>query len=527
MVRADAAGARRTYVGNSAGVQGQPSQPTSALPAGSTPGVVHGARDPRPEHPRMTAAQQPAAGGDTGGTRSAGAARLRGALMGPSGRLLRLVVAVGAVSGLAAAVFIAALQVLTSWIGPPRFGGLGALVVLVLTGVVISGMILVLGNPGDVELLVDNIHVTGGRSDIRDLRALLPVALVGIAAGSAIGPEAPLVQTTGSLGSWVALRLRLDQRDLRLLTIAGMAAGFTVLLGAPIGGSIFALEILHRRGLEYYEALIPAVLGSVTGYAVYAAVTGLGLQPYLVFPAPHPLGVADLLVGVAAGVVGAGIAWAFTYLVTTLRALQRRLPVWARPIVGGAALGVLGLVTPFALTFGEEQLNEVVAGGLPVAALLLAAVAKLVGSATITTAGWRGGFIIPLFFVGACVGLAAAEVLGIDPVVAMTTLMAAAVVGVTKTPLGSALVVSEIAGLRVLPPVLVASLVALLLTSRVSLLETQRRREGEFADGVPQAEGGAAEALLHLGEHDPALGGSVPEQPRRADTAPRRGGTDA
>lgn len=456
----------------------------------------------------------PATDAPTPRLRAAGA-HVRGVFVGPSGRLLRLVAAVGTLSGLAAAVFIAGLQVLTGWIGPPRFGALGALVVLTLAGAVISGLIMVLGNPGDVELLVDNIHVTGGRSDIRDLRALLPVALVGIAAGSAIGPEAPLVQTTGSIGSWVSLRLRLDQRDLRLLTIAGMAAGFTVLLGAPIGGSLFALEILHRRGLEYYEALLPALIGSTTGYAVYAAITGLGLQPYLVLPAPHPLGLTDIGVGVVAGVVGALVATAFTYLVTTLRGAFRRVPVWGRPIAGGAVLGVLGLASPFALTFGEEQINEIVAGGLPVAVLLGAAVVKLVGSAAITTAGWRGGFIIPLFFVGACMGLAAAQVFDVDPVVAMTTLMAAAVVGVTKTPLGSALVVSEIAGLRVLPPVLVASLVALLLTSRVALLETQRRREGEFEGAEPQADGGAGTAALHLGEEDPALGGAAPAVLRR------------
>src|SRR3982074_3526107 len=56
------------------------------------------------------------------------------------------------------------------------------------------------GNPGDVELLVDNIHVNGGRSGLRDLRSLIPVSLLGIGAGSAIGPEAPLVQDTGSVG---------------------------------------------------------------------------------------------------------------------------------------------------------------------------------------------------------------------------------------------------------------------------------------------------------------------------------------
>ena len=75
-----------------------------------------------------------------------------------------------------------------------------------------------------------------------------------------------MVQTTGSLGAWLAGRWRLSVAETRILTITGMAAGFTVLFGAPLGSAIFALEILHRRGLEYYEALLPAVLGSLSGY---------------------------------------------------------------------------------------------------------------------------------------------------------------------------------------------------------------------------------------------------------------------
>src|SRR5690606_1654011 len=159
---------------------------------------------------------------------------------------------------------VAALLTLSGWIGPDRWGGLVQVGILAAAGAVIGLLIVVLGNPGDVELLVGNIHVSGGRDDIRDLRSLLPVSLIGIAAGAAVGTGARLVQTTGSSGSWVALRLRLDDHDLRLLTIAGMAAGFTVLLGAPVGASLFALEILHRRGLEYYEALVPALVGAIT-----------------------------------------------------------------------------------------------------------------------------------------------------------------------------------------------------------------------------------------------------------------------
>lgn len=73
-------------------------------------------------------------------------------------------------------------------------------------GLVIGLLTRWLGNPGDVELLVDNIHVIGRPESARSLRSLIPVSLLGIAVGGAAGPEAPLAQTTGTLGSTIALR---------------------------------------------------------------------------------------------------------------------------------------------------------------------------------------------------------------------------------------------------------------------------------------------------------------------------------
>jgi H+/Cl- antiporter ClcA len=64
-----------------------------------------------------------------------------------------------------------------------------------------------------VELLVDNIHVMGGTDDMRSLRSLVPVSLLCVGAGGALGPEAPLVQTTGSLGSWFGRRARLGRTE--------------------------------------------------------------------------------------------------------------------------------------------------------------------------------------------------------------------------------------------------------------------------------------------------------------------------
>jgi H+/Cl- antiporter ClcA len=397
--------------------------------------------------------------------------------MNPDGRLWRLVVLVGVASGLVSAAYIGVLHVVQRLLGPEHWSDGAHLVILVLVGATVGALTLVLGSPGDVELLVDNIHVSGGPDGIRDLRTLVPVSLLGIGAGSAIGPEAPLVQTTGSIGSWIAHRNRLDTDEMRVLTITGMAAGFTVLFGTPLGGAIFALEILHRRGLQYYEALLPSAIGALSGYAVYTVVRGAGLGPVWSFPAAHQLRAVDLLVGLGAGVGGAAVAIAFTYVTVGLRWAFRRLPSLARPAAGGLLLGGLAFLSSYALTFGEGQIDTVMATKLGVGTLLLAAACKFVASSAMVSSGWRGGFIIPLFFLGVALGTVASRELHTDLVVTVVALMVACNVGVTKTPFGSTLVVTGMAGVALLPTTLVAAVVALLLTSRVGLIETQRERD--------------------------------------------------
>jgi H+/Cl- antiporter ClcA len=214
------------------------------------------------------------------------------------------------------------------------------------------------------------------------------------------------VQTTGTIGSWTANRYGLTPSAVRIVTITGMAAGFTVLFGAPLGAAVFALEILHRRGLEYYEALMPAAMGSLCGYAIYVLITGVGLEPVWDLPSIGHVHGGDLLWAVACGVVGAIVATMFTYLNQLLRAILRRVPPVARPAIGGVALGLLAWMSPYALTFGEVQLNHIATTDLAMRALALAAVAKLLGSSVTLATGWKGGFIIPLFFMGACLGRA-------------------------------------------------------------------------------------------------------------------------
>lgn len=426
------------------------------------------------------------------------------AFLGSRHRLFALVVLTGVVGGLVGAAYVGMLDVLKRGLWPTHWDTLPHLFVLTGVGAAVGLITTVLGNPGDVELLVNNIHVLGGNDDIRDLRSLIPVSLLCISAGGAMGPEAPLVQTTGSLGSWLARRLQCGVSDTRILTITGMAAGFTVLFGAPLGAAIFALEILHRRGLEYYEALFPAVVGSLAGYAVYLGLTGVGLRPVWAFPDPGRLHAGDLGWAVLMGALGAAVAVAFTYLTRLLRWAFRRLPAWLRPVLGGLTLGLLAFWSPYALTFGEQQIDPLVARHATIGIMAVAVLAKLAGTSVTLSSGWRGGFIIPLFFMGVALGrLVHVAAPSTNEVVLMACLMVAINVGVTKTTIGSTLVVTEMAGLHLFPMTLIAAVVALLLTSEVGLIHSQREREGAYeerpGDRVEEGELGPRPAVEGVG----------------------------
>ncbi len=419
------------------------------------------------------------------------------AVQGPAGadlRLYGLVILVGVGGAVIGGLFVAVLQLVQRGLFPTHWSTPTHLLIMVGVGVAVMICLKVLGTPGDVELLVNNIHVNGGPEERRDLRSLIPISLLCVGSGGGMGPEAPLVQTTGAYGAWLAERFGLTRDEWRILTITGMAAGFTVLFGAPFGSAVFALEIPHRRGLQYYEALIPAIIGSLSGYAAYAILTSNGLGPrwHLGLP-PTTLSVGDLGWAVACGIAGALVAAAFSYMSTFLRWLIRSIPSDIRPVLCGLALGLLAFWSKYALTFGEAQIDPLAVAKGAAGAFAIAALAKFAGTSVTLSSEWRGGFIIPLFFMGACLARAFHGLVpGAEEAVMIAAFMAAANTGVTKTPLGSTLVVTEMAGFRLLPTTLLAVIVSFALTSEVGLIHTQRERDlvGEPADDPTSGETG-------------------------------------
>lgn len=371
---------------------------------------------------------------------------------------------------------------------------LSVLLVTTLGGLCVGLALKLLGTPGEIAAVIDNIHMKEGRLNIRQSPAMTVISLVSIAFGGSAGPEAPLVQVIGSFGSWVADRMKLRLDLVRTLTFCGMSAALGAFFGAPLGGALFALEIPHRRGLEYYEALIPSLTSAICSYWVFRSVVGFEMPLYS-FPHVPEISAGVLLQSVVVGILGGGAAMLFVFLFRRIEKFSERFHQnkVLLATLGGFSFGLIAILFPtnFPITtlfWGEMQIRDIIRSpdtllaqyGLPLAVglLLVLAVAKMIAIGTTLHSGFRGGFIFPLFFVGAALGLAVSlashEI--ISPTVAILCAMAAINSGVTKTPISTSVILASLTNVSLLPALAIASLMGLFVTTRVSLIATQRPR---------------------------------------------------
>lgn len=381
--------------------------------------------------------------------------------------------------GIIAGGYWICLELLTH--GMAAVGGWAVIPLMAGSGLLAGLVIHFIGDPGEINLIVNNIRFNKGKLNPKNNPSMVLSSLLCVASGGSLGPEAPLVQVTGSTGTWLGKLLRLKGEDLRSLSIAGMASGFTALFGAPLGGSLFSLEILHHKHVvEYYQAIVPALVASCFSYLVFALIVHLGLGPTWNFPVYDYAGVFDFGKAVLFGILASAVGWIFIYFTRFLKSRidAGNLPIYVRTCAGGLVLGVIAFYLPLTRYFGHNEINQLLVGSFPVGMLAALLVFKLIAISVTVTSGWRGGFIIPLFFVGTTLGLIIHELVpAVSLTLAMVSCMAALNSCVTRTPMSTTILLSALTGFSHFTPILFASLTGYFLAPKIPFISSQMTNE--------------------------------------------------
>lgn len=387
----------------------------------------------------------------------------------------------GLVGGIIAGLYWIALEFLTHTLA--FFHGWQVIPLMAICGLLAGLIIHFIGDPGEIQLIVNNIRFNKGKLDPKNNPSMILSSLLCIASGGSLGPEAPLVQVTGSTGTWIGKLFRLKGEELRSLSIAGMASGFTALFGAPLGGSLFSLEILHHKhAVEYYKAIIPALVASCFSYVVFALIIHLGLTPTWNLSAYAYSGVFDFGCSVLFAIIAASIGWAFIFCTKFFKSAFeiRPIPIYIKTLIGGLLLGIIAYYFPITRYFGHHQINELLSGSFSLTLLVTILVFKIIAISITVSSGWRGGFIIPLFFVGATLGLIIHQSFPtINVSLAIVSCMAAINACVTRTPMSTTILLATLTGFGHFIPILFASLTGYFLAPRIPFIGSQMERENE------------------------------------------------
>jgi H+/Cl- antiporter ClcA len=399
---------------------------------------------------------------------------------------------VGLVAGCASALFLYLLELVTDFRGAHSW----LVVLLPLAGIAVGAIYQRYGEPirGGNNLVIDTIHDSGAQLPLR----MAPMVLIGTVLthlfGGSAGREGTAVQMGAGLADALAHRLRLDGEVRRQLIAAGVAGGFGSVFGTPIAGAIFGLEFVVLGRIEY-RALVPVVVASLVGDLTTRA---WGIS-HTLYPAPglHVLTVELFGKWCVFALAVALVSVTFIELTHWLKAYgERQLPnLPARMFAGGTlvlllwlALGsseYLGLGVPTIVrAFSDPSLPS------------YAFAAKLLFTSITLAAGFLGGEVTPLFFIGATLGAALAQPLGLPLDLAAGVGMAAMFATAANTPLALSVMAVELLGANLFPHVVIVSVLAYVLSGPRSIYPAQRILHDKT--GAPLA---APIALRELGKH--------------------------
>ena len=335
------------------------------------------------------------------------------------------------------------------------------------------------------------------------IRARVPLikgvaSVITIGTGGSAGQEGPIAQIGAGFGSFLARLLRLAPSERRLLMLSGAAGGIGAIFRAPLGGALFAGEVLYATSATEAEALLPCLASSIVAYSTFA----LFITPRPIFIVPDLAfhGLRELPVFAVLALACTAVGWLYVRVFYGLRDYVFKplpIPRHVKPALGGLMLGLLALAFPQLMTggYGWVQWGAI---GLPrdltmpgepvfvpqmgVGLLLALALLKIVATGLTISSGGSGGVFGPSVFIGGVLGGAVGQFLRasppdgelLDPAAFALVGMGGFFAGVSKTPLASIVMVCEMTGhYKLLVPLMLVCGLHLALSRHWTLYEEQ------------------------------------------------------
>jgi CIC family chloride channel protein len=283
-----------------------------------------------------------------------------------------------------------------------------ALIPLVLLSGGVAILVLARIFPGDVlgygfPNFLEMVNLGTARLKRRWIFVKAAGAALSLGSGASVGREGPIAQVGGAIGSTIAQLRKLSPDRAKVLVAAGAGAGIATTFNAPIGGLMFAQEIILLGHTEIANltlliiATFTAVITSraIIGNAVVFTVPEFVLRSYWEMA-------TYALMGAALGALAAGYIRFFNATEAWFRRLN--LPVWVKLEAGLAVVGVIAIWLPENLSDGYPVINRAMAGEFGIGMLAALTCAKIFASSVSLGCGAPGGSFGPTFFIGTMAG---------------------------------------------------------------------------------------------------------------------------
>lgn len=297
---------------------------------------------------------------------------------------------------------------------------------------------------------------------------------LNIGSGGSVGREGPIVQIGSAFGSTLGQWLGLPERYLRLMVACGAGAGIAATFNAPIGGVMFATEvILGSFALQNFTAIVISCVVSAAIGRIY-----LGDHPSFPMPLYHVGDFSVFWIYVVIGLL-AGV-WGWVYI-KVLYGIEdwfnaRRWPLWTKALFGGGLIGLIGMWYPQVFGVGYGTVDHALTNHLGLKLLLILLVLKLLVTAITIAAGGSGGVFSPGLYQGSMLGGALGILLttllphsGISSGAMAAMAMAGVFAGSAQAPVTAIMMLFEMTGdYSIILPLMIVSVLASTVTGTLS-----------------------------------------------------------